>query len=83
MKDTLHFIVSHIVDHPQDVRIDEEAVEGKTLFILHVHPEDMGKIIGKQGRIIRAIRDIVKLIATKQERYIDVELFEEYRPISE
>lgn len=77
MKDTLLFLLSAIVDHPESLVIDEEPTEGGTVFIVHPHPEDMGKVIGKSGRIIRAIRDLVKLMATKKGIYADVELVEE------
>lgn len=76
MKDTLHFLVTHIVDHPEDVIIDEHTDTERTLLTIHVHPEDMGKIIGKSGRIIRALRDLIKLIAAKHNVYADVELAE-------
>jgi hypothetical protein len=77
MKDTLSFIVSQLVDHPDAVVIDESQEEDRTIFTIHVAPEDMGKIIGKSGRIIRAIRDLVKLMATKNRTYVDVVLAEE------
>lgn len=77
MKDTLIFLVSHIVDHPEDVVVDEKIENSRQILILHVHPDDMGKVIGKQGRIIRALRDLVKLMAAKQSVYVDIELFEE------
>lgn len=77
MKDTLIFLVSHIVDHPEDVVVDEKSDNSRQILVLHVHPDDMGKVIGKQGRIIRALRDLVKLMAAKQGTYVDIELFEE------
>ena len=76
MKDILHFLVSKIVDHPDDVVIDEETSEGKTLLTIHAHPEDMGKIIGKQGRIIKAIRDLIKILGAKHNTYVDVAIAE-------
>ncbi len=79
MKDTLLFLVQSIVDHPDDVSVIEEINEDRTILRLTCHPEDMGKVIGKSGRIIRAIRDLVKLIAAKRGVYADVELIESAR----
>lgn len=77
MKDTLIFLVSQIVDHPEEVTVEEKQ-DGETLVLtIHVHPEDMGKVIGKSGRIIRALRDLIKVIATKRNQFVDVALFEE------
>lgn len=80
MKDTLHFLVSKIVDHPDDVVIDEEKSEGKTLLTIHANPEDMGKIIGKQGRIIKSIRDCIKILGAKHNTYVDVAIAESQKP---
>ncbi len=77
MKDTLIFLVSNIVDHPEDIVVEVKKEETRDVLILHVHPDDMGKVIGKQGRIIRALRDLLKLMAAKQNAYVDIELFEE------
>lgn len=76
MKDTLLYLLTHIVDHPDDVIIEESDVEGKTILTAHINPEDMGKAIGKSGRIIRAVRDLVKLVAAKNNIYVDVILAE-------
>lgn len=77
MKDTLHYLVSSIVDHPEDVSIDEAQDGETTVLTIHVHADDMGKVIGKSGRIIKAIRDLMKIIAAKHAAYIDVVLYEE------
>lgn len=76
MKDTLIFIISSIVDHPEDVSVEEVTSDDRTILRLTTNPEDMGRVIGKAGRIIRAIRDLVKLIAAKRGVYADVELNE-------
>ncbi len=76
MKDTLLFLVQSIVDHPDDVIVTEVIHEDRTILELATNPEDMGKVIGKAGRIIRAIRDLVKLCAAKRGVYVDVELIE-------
>ena len=77
MKDSLHYIVAAIVDHPDMVVIDETQDGDTSVFTIHVHADDMGQVIGKSGRIIKAIRDLAKVIAAKHNRYIDVVLFEE------
>lgn len=76
MKDTLLYILTAIVDHPDDIVIDEATVEDKTTLTIHANTEDMGKIIGKSGRIIRSIRDLIKLMAAKQGTYVDVMIAE-------
>lgn len=76
MKDTLLFLIGSIVDHPDDVVVTEETSGDRTILLLKTNPEDMGRVIGKSGRIIRAIRDLVKLMAAKQGVYADVELVE-------
>lgn len=77
MKATLLFLLSRIVDHPDDVVVDESVVEDKTVLTIHANQEDLGKIIGKSGRIIRSLRDLIKLMAAKQGVYVDVILAEE------
>ena len=77
MKKTLEFILSQLVDHPDDIHVVEENTEHGSVLVIHANPEDIGKIIGKSGRIIRAIRDLIKIMAAKHEAYIDVVLAEE------
>ena len=76
MKDTLHFIVSAIVDNPDAVKIDEQEEEGITNLIITVAPEDMGKVIGKEGKVIRSIRNIMKIKAMKFDKHIKISLAE-------
>ncbi len=76
MKDTLVFILSKLADHPDDIVVEETTDQDRTVFTIRANPEDMGKIIGKSGRIIRAVRDLIKLMATKQNAYVDVVLAE-------
>lgn len=77
MKETLEYILRNIVDHPEEVSVEEHEEAGKTILTVRVNKEDMGKVIGKQGRIIRAVRDLIKLIATKHNVFVDVVLAEE------
>ena len=76
MKDTLLFLLTKIVDHPESVRVEELNENSKLILTVHAHQEDLGKIIGKSGRIIKALRDLIKLMATKQNIYVDVVLAE-------
>ncbi len=80
MKDTLIYLLTNIVDHPDDVVVDEQTNEERTILTIHANVEDMGKIIGKSGRIIRSLRDLIKLMAAKQNLYVDVVLAEEATP---
>lgn len=74
MKDTLTYLIRILVDHPDDVSIDERLEGDATILIIHANQEDYGKIIGKSGRIIKAIRDLIKIVATKQNKYVNVEI---------
>lgn len=76
MKDTLIFFVSFLVDHPDEVVVDERVDGDATILTIHTNPEDIGKVIGKSGRIIRALRDLMKVIAAKRNMYVDVEIAE-------
>jgi predicted RNA-binding protein YlqC (UPF0109 family) len=76
MKDILLNIVTAIVDNAKAVEIKEEEIEGVDNFIITVAPEDMGKIIGKGGKVIRAVRTVMKIPAIKQEKRIYITLAE-------
>lgn len=77
MKDTLHFIVSSIVDNPDAVAIDEHEEDGIVIFTITVDPTDMGKVIGKEGKVIRSIRNIMKIKAMKFDKRIKISLAEQ------
>ena len=76
MKDILLNIVTAIVDNAKAVEIKEEEIEGVDNFIITVAPEDMGKIIGKGGKVIRAVRTVMKIPAIKQGKRIYITLAE-------
>jgi uncharacterized protein len=79
MEDTLRFIVEKIVDHPEDIQIIKHDENGKIILEIVANHEDYGKIIGKSGRIIKAIRDIMKIVAVKMHAYIDIVIRDEYQ----
>lgn len=72
MKNLLEFILIHLVQHPDEVRIEEEADGRQVRYTLHVHPEDIGRVIGKGGSIINAIRAIGKIRAIKEGIYAQI-----------
>lgn len=76
MKKVLEYIVTQIVDDPQKVEIKEQEDQGMINFTIKVAPSDMGKIIGKNGKVIRAIRNVVKISAIKQDKKINIALIE-------
>ena len=76
MKDTLHYIITAIVENPDAVSIEEKEEEGILNLIVTVAPEDMGKVIGKEGKVIRSIRNIMKIKAMKHDVRINISLAE-------
>lgn len=76
MKDILYTLIASIVQHPDDIAITETEEEGIISLAITVHPEDMGRIIGKNGKVIRSIRNVMKIPAIKQNKRIDIHLSE-------
>jgi uncharacterized protein len=76
MKKALEYIITQIVDNPDKVEIVEQEDQGITNFNVTVDPSDMGKVIGKSGKVIRAIRNVVKISAIKQNKKINISLVE-------
>lgn len=76
MKKALEYIVGQIVDIPDKVEIKELEENGMINFTITVDPSDMGKIIGKNGKVIRAVRNAVKISAIKQNKKINIALSE-------
>lgn len=76
MKDTLLYIVSSIVDNPGEVKIEETEENGVVNFTVNLAQEDIGKVIGKEGKVIRAIRNVMKIPAIKQGKRINISIGE-------
>lgn len=66
MKNLLEFILIHLVNYPDEVQIEEVQDEQGSVFTIHVHSEDIGRVIGKKGSLIQAIRQIAKIRAVKE-----------------
>ncbi|MBQ5674681.1 MAG: KH domain-containing protein [Lachnospiraceae bacterium] len=74
MKELVEVIAKALVDNPDEVVVTEKQ-EGKNLIVeLHVAPSDMGKVIGKQGRIAKALRCVVKAASFNENQRVDVEI---------
>lgn len=74
MKELVEILAKALVDQPDKVEVTMVEKEKSVVLELRVAPEDMGKVIGKQGRIARAIRSVVKAAATKQRKKVVVEI---------
>ena len=76
MKELIEVIARSLVDNPNEVSVNEIQGEQSIILELKVAPEDMGKIIGKQGRIAKAIRTVVKAAAIKDNKKVVVEIID-------
>jgi len=76
MKKLLEYLVGFIVAHPEKVKIEEKETEEEILIKLSVHPEDMGRIIGKEGKVIKAIRSLAHILAIKKKKRLNIELLQ-------
>ena len=74
MKGLLEVIAKSLVDNPDEVVVTEKETEKGLVLELKVAPSDMGKVIGKQGRIAKAIRSVVKAAASRENKQVSVEL---------
>ena len=76
MKELVEVIAKSLVEHPDEVVVAETENEKTILVELRVAPSDMGKVIGKQGRIAKAIRSVVKAASSKEEKKVVVEILQ-------
>lgn len=74
MKELVEVIAKALVTNPDQVSVVAAEENGATVYELRVSPEDMGKIIGKQGRIAKALRTVVKAAATRENKKVSVEI---------
>ena len=76
MKELVEVIAKSLVDYPDEVQVTETENDKAVVLVLKVAQSDMGKVIGKQGRIAKAIRTVVKAAASKEDRKVIVEIMQ-------
>ena len=74
MKDLLIYIAQNLVDNPDDVTVTERGTDFETVFELRVNSSDVGKVIGRQGRIAKEIRALMRSVAQRQGKRISVDI---------
>ncbi|MCR6544219.1 KH domain-containing protein [Dehalobacterium formicoaceticum] len=74
MRELVEYITKSLVENPDAVSVEVKEKDNHTVLELRVAPEDMGKVIGKQGRIAKAIRTVIKAVATKEGKKVSVEI---------
>ena len=76
MKDLLTYIAQNLVEHPQAVDVQETETDGNVVLELRVDPSYMGKVIGRQGRIAKEIRTLMRSVAQRQGKKVSVEIMD-------
>jgi len=72
----VEYLAKRLVDEPNAVRVEEVERDGAVVLQLHVAPDDVGKVIGRQGRIARALRTIVRASAARRDHRVLLEIVE-------
>ena len=76
MKELLTYIVQSLVEIPGEVSVTEREAGGETVFEVRVAPGDMGKVIGRQGRVVKEIRTLMKAVAQREGKKVSVEILD-------
>ena len=74
MKDFLEYVARSLVDKPDAVWVEVDEEDDETVFTLGVDQEDMGRVIGRDGRIANAIRSLLRVMATRDGRHVELEI---------
>ena len=72
----VEFIVKALVDHPEDVKTDRSVDEMGVLITLHLNPQDMGQVIGRQGQTAKAIRTLLRVVGAKRKARVNLKINE-------
>ena len=76
MREIIEYLAKRLVDDPDAVRVEEVERDGAVILQLHVAPDDVGNVIGRQGRIARALRTIVRASAARRDHRVLLEIVE-------
>ena len=76
MKELLTYVARNLVDNPDQVSVNQYDGDGETVLELRVAPEDMGKVIGRQGRIAKEIRTLVRSVAQRTGQRVCVDIID-------
>ncbi|MCI5754360.1 MAG: KH domain-containing protein [Clostridiales bacterium] len=76
MKELLTYIIQNLVSKPDEVSVAEREADGETVFEVRVAEGDMGKVIGRQGRIVKEIRVLMKAVAQRKGKKVSVEIMD-------
>ena len=76
MKELLTYIIQNLVDNPDEVSVTERESGGEIVFEVRVTEGDMGKVIGRQGRIIKEVRVLMKAVAQRKGKKVSVEVLD-------
>ncbi len=74
MKEFVEHVARALVDHPDDVKVDVFNDGSQTVIELHVHPEDMGRVIGKDGKVANALRMLLRMMAAREGWRVQLEI---------
>ena len=76
MKELLTYIIQSLVDYPDEVTVTERTASGEIVFEVRVAEGDMGKVIGRQGRIVKEIRILMRAVGQKKGKKVSVEVLD-------
>ena len=76
MTELLTYMIQNLVDHPDEVSVTEREAGGETVYEVRVADGDMGKVIGRQGRIIKEVRVLMKAVAQRKGKKVSVEVLD-------
>lgn len=74
MKELVEHIARSLVDHPDRVNVEVTSYGGRTILRLHVASEDMGRVIGKDGKVANAMRALLRMMATREGRRVELDI---------
>ncbi len=74
MKEFVEHVARCLADHPDDVNVEASTRSGQIVLELHVHEEDMGRVIGKDGKVATALRTLLRMMAAREGQRVQLEI---------